>query len=253
MSHSVGQYYSRAVSNIIDNNDIVFSAVAATEALDSMIAKSRVESGVVLLTGSPTNIFNKEVPTLILKTPQDTLGTQAQHVQLQPNLDFYSVVLESELLGPTLQVEKKSEHSESNTSSTLLSEQNVSSVRPVTHIEIIRQKPNAAKTKHAASRRVTGANRVVPLLTSMWQKRELKSIEPSLAATYRTILDNSDNTHEHECELCHKQFLSVTQVESHIKEMHPQQQVVLEQVGRAIHVKFVSHQRMQNSSNFSQI
>ena len=253
MSHSVDQYYGRAVSNIIRYNDIVFSAVAATEVLDSMIAKSRVESGVVLLTGSPTDIFNKEVPTLILKTPQDTLGTQAQHVQLQPNLDFYSVVLESELLGPTLQVEKKSEPSESNTSSILLPEQNISSVRPVTHIEIIRQKPNAAKTKHAASRRVTGANRVVPLLTSMWQKRELKGIEPSLAATYRTILDNPDNTHEHECELCHKQFLSVTQVESHIKEMHPQQQVVLEQVGRAIHVKFVSHQCMQSSSNFSQI
>jgi hypothetical protein len=145
------------------------------------------------------------------------------------------------VLGPTLQVEKKSEPSESNTFGTLLPEQNVSSVRPVTHIEIIRQKPNAAKTKHAASRRVTGANRVVPLLTSMWQKQELKGIEPSLAATYRTILDNPDNIHEHECELCHKQFLSVTQVENHVKEMHPQQQVLLEQVGKAIHVKFMSY------------
>ena len=83
---------------------------------------------------------------------------------------------------------------------------------------------------------------MVPLLTSMWQKRELKGIEPSLAATYRTILDNPDNTHEHECELCHKQFLSVTQVENHVKEMHPQQQVVLELVDRAIHVKFLLHQ-----------
>lgn len=202
--------------------------MAATEVLDSMIAKSRVESGVVLLTGSSTNIFNKEVPTLMLRTPQETLGTQA-HVQLQPSLDFYSVVLGSELLGPTLQAEKKSEPSDSNESVDMLSEQNTSSARPVTHIEIIRQKPNAVKTKHATSRRVTGANRVVPLLTSMWQKRELKGIEPSLAETYRTILDNPDNTHEHECESCHKQFLSVTQVEQHFKEMHPQQQVVLEQ------------------------
>ena len=224
--------------------------MAATEVLDSMIAKSRVESGVVLLTGSSTNIFNKEVPTLMLRTPQETLGTQA-HVQLQPSLDFYSVVLGSELLGPTLQAEKKSEPSDSNESVDMLSEQNTSSARPVTHIEIIRQKPNAVKTKHATSRRVTGANRVVPLLTSMWQKRELKGIEPSLAETYRTILDNPDNTHEHECESCHKQFLSVTQVEQHFKEMHPQQQVVLEQVGIATRVEFVSHQCMQNSMNFS--
>ena len=114
------------------SNGIVFSTAAATEVLDSMIAKSRVEWG-VLLTGLPTNIFNKEVPVWILKTPQDTLDTQAQHVQLQPNVDFYSVVLESDLLGPTLQMEKKSECSESSTSGTLLSKQNMSSVRPVTH------------------------------------------------------------------------------------------------------------------------
>lgn len=38
-SHGVDQYYSRAVSNIIDNNDI-FSTVAATEVLDSTITKS---------------------------------------------------------------------------------------------------------------------------------------------------------------------------------------------------------------------
>jgi len=43
-----------------------------------MIAKSRIEFG-VLLTGSRTNIFNKEIPRLILKTRHDTLGTQAQH------------------------------------------------------------------------------------------------------------------------------------------------------------------------------
>jgi hypothetical protein len=30
-------------------------------------------------------IFKKEVPTRILKIPQDTLDTGAQHVQLQPN------------------------------------------------------------------------------------------------------------------------------------------------------------------------
>ena len=53
--------------------------MTATEVVDSIIAKSRVESGVFLLTGSRTNIFNKEIPTLILKTRQDTLGTQAQH------------------------------------------------------------------------------------------------------------------------------------------------------------------------------
>jgi len=53
--------------------------VTATEVLDSMIAKYHVGLGVVLLTGSQTNIFNKEIPTLILKTRQDMLGTQAQH------------------------------------------------------------------------------------------------------------------------------------------------------------------------------
>jgi hypothetical protein len=36
--------------------------------------------------------------------------------------------------------------------------------------------------------------------------------------------------------------ISVTQVENHVKEMHPQQQVVLELVDRAIHVKFLLHQ-----------
>jgi hypothetical protein len=102
-----------------------------------------------------------------LKTSQDTFGTQAQHVQLQPNLDFCLVILESELLGPTVQVEKKSEPVESNMSGTLLPEQNTNSFRPVTPIEIIRQKPNAAKTKHAASCRISGAHRVVPLLTGM--------------------------------------------------------------------------------------
>jgi hypothetical protein len=218
-----------------------------------MTANPRVESGVVLLTGSPTNIFNKDVPTLVLRTPQETLGTQAQHVQLQPNLDFCSIVLGSELLGQTVQEEKQSEPSESNKSGDMLSAQNTSNASPVTHIEIIRQKPNAVKTKHAGSRRVTGANRVVPLLTSMWQKRELKGIEPSLAATYRTILDNPDNTHEHECESCHKQFLSVTQVEHHIKEMHPQQQVVLEQVCRGNFIEFMLYQCMQSSTDSSQI
>jgi hypothetical protein len=34
----------------------------------------------------------------------------------------------------------------------------------------------------------------------------------------------------------------VIQVENHIKEMHPQQQVMQERAGWAIHVKFVSHQ-----------
>jgi F0F1-type ATP synthase gamma subunit len=52
-----------------------------------------------------------------------------------------------------------------------------------------------------------------------------------MAATYRTILDNPDNTHVQECELCHKQFLSVIQVENHSKEMHPQQQVMQERAG----------------------
>jgi F0F1-type ATP synthase gamma subunit len=58
-----------------------------------------------------------------------------------------------------------------------------------------------------------------------------QGIEPSLAATYKTVLDNPDNTHVHECELCHKHFLSVIQVENHIKEMHPQQQVMQERAG----------------------
>jgi hypothetical protein len=83
---------------------------------------------------------------------------------------FYSVVLASDLLGLTLQMEKKSELIGSNTSGTLLPEQNMSSIKLVTDIEIIRQKPNAVKTKHSASLRVTGANRMVPLLTTLWRE-----------------------------------------------------------------------------------
>jgi len=210
------------------------------------------QPGVILLTGISTDFFNKEIPTLILRTPQETLSvpgliSQAQqHIEVQPKLGLYSVVLGSEkydFLGPTVLEDKKTESRETNrpgdeqksdrvlTAVNTPSEQNTGNARPVTHIEIIRQKPSAVKMKHGASRRVTGANRVVPLITSMWQKRELKGIEPSLAATYKTILDDPDSIDEHECEACHKQFLSATQVEYHIKEAHPQQHVVLEQVG----------------------
>jgi uncharacterized protein (DUF488 family) len=83
----------------------------------------------------------------------------------------------------------------------------------------------------------------------MWQKRELKGIEPSLAATYKTILDDPDYSNEHECETCHKQFLSATQVEHHIKEMHPQQQVVLEQVSTAVTVELLLYPCMQISTH----
>ena len=39
LSCSVNQYYSRAISNVTDNNDIVLSTKAATEVVDDMIAK----------------------------------------------------------------------------------------------------------------------------------------------------------------------------------------------------------------------
>jgi hypothetical protein len=200
----------------------------------------------VLLTSLTTNFFNKELPTLILKTPQETLGTHSltPAEQVQPSLGLYSIVHGSEkyeLLGPSSQERKKTELKDNNfcdeqkadyvlTSVNMPCKQKTTSVKPVTHIEIIRQKPNTLKMKHGASRRVTGANRVVPFITSMWQKRELKGIEPSLAAAYKTILDDPDSIDEHRCEACHKQFLSATQVENHFKEMHPQQHVVLEQV-----------------------
>ena len=40
-SHNFEECYSTAPSNILDNNDILFSTLAATEVVDSMIAKSR--------------------------------------------------------------------------------------------------------------------------------------------------------------------------------------------------------------------
>jgi hypothetical protein len=208
-----------------------------------------VQSGVVLLAGLPTNLINKEVPTLVLRTKQELSAQVQENIQVQPDLGLYSVVLGSELLESNLQEENKREPSQSNkpgdernadqllTSVDIASEQNMIGARPVTHIEIIRQKPSALKLKHSASRRITGANRVVPLITSMWQKRELKGIESSLAAMYKTILDDPDNSNERECETCHKPFLSVTQLEHHIKEMHPQQQVVLEQVSIALAIE----------------
>jgi hypothetical protein len=207
---------------------------------------SHIQPGVVLLTDFTTNVINREVSTLVLSTPQELSAQAQKSAQVEPNIGLYSVVLGSELLEANLQEEAKSESSQNNklgdkgkvdqllTSIDIASEQNMTSAKPVTHIEIIRQKPSALKLKHGASRRVTGANRVVPLITSMWQKRELKGIEPSLSATYRTILDDPDNSNEHECETCHEQFLSATQVEHHIKQMHPQQQVVLEQVSIAV-------------------
>jgi hypothetical protein len=196
---------------------------------------SLVQSGVVLLAGLRTNFINKEVPAFVLRTEQELSAQMQENIQVQPDLGLCSVVLGSELLEPNLQEENKREPSgdESNADQLLTSV----SARPVTHIEIIRQKPSALKLKHGASRRITGANRVLPFITSMWQKRELKGIESSLAATYKTILDDPDNSNEHECETCHKPFLSVTQLEHHIKEMHPQQQVVLEQVSVALAIE----------------
>jgi hypothetical protein len=134
--------------------------MSAVNGLDNMIANpgSHFQSGVVLLSGLPTNLFNEEVPTLILRTQQETLGAQAQEtMQVQPNLGLYSIVLESELLEPNLQEEKKREPTESKTSGdesntdqllnsvNIPSEQNMISGRPVTHIEIIRQKPSVVK------------------------------------------------------------------------------------------------------------
>jgi hypothetical protein len=236
--------------------------VTAVKGLDNMSANrgSIVQSGVFLLAGIPTNFINKEVPAFVLK-PEHELRAQVQEdIHIQPNFGLYSV-LGSELLERSLRDENKRESSQSNkpsdesnadqllTSVNIASEKNMISARPVTHIEIIRQKPSALKLKHGASRRVTGANRVVPLITSVWQKRELKGIEPSLAATYKTILDDPDNSNEHECETCNKQFLSVTQVEHHIKEMHPQQQVVLEQVSMALAIELSLYPLMQISAH----
>jgi hypothetical protein len=224
--------------------------MAAVKGLNSMTANagSHVQSA-IMLTCLPTDVFDKELPTLILKSPQETLGVSTlkqaeQHIQVQPNLGMYSIVHGSEkyeLLGSFLQEKQKTELLDSNkydeekadyvlTTVNKPCKQKTSSARPVTHIEIIRQKPNTVKVQHGASRRVTGANRVVPFITNMWQKRELKGIEPSLAAAYKTILDDPENIDEHECQACHKQFLSATQMESHIKELHPQQHVALEQV-----------------------
>jgi len=53
---AVDQYCHRVVSNIIDNSDIVFSTVAATEVVDSMIAKS--------LTGSIILMSMNTAPTI---------------------------------------------------------------------------------------------------------------------------------------------------------------------------------------------
>jgi hypothetical protein len=258
----------KEVANIklIGNNKTALTlslVMAAVKGLNNMTANPgcHIQSA-VLLTCLPTNFDNKELPPLILRSPQEILGTPSltqaeQHIQVQPNLGLYSVVLGSEkyeLFGPSRQESKKTELGDSNkcgdeqkadrvlTTVNMLSKQ-TGSTRPVTHIEIIRQKPNSVKVKHSASRRVAGANRVVPLITSMWQKQELKGIEPSLAAAYKTILDDPDNIDEHECEACHKQFLSATQVESHIKEMHPQQHVVLEQVCESLIVGQVAYFR----------
>ena len=38
-SRSIDQYYSTAISNIVDNNDIVLLKVAANEVVDNVIAK----------------------------------------------------------------------------------------------------------------------------------------------------------------------------------------------------------------------
>ncbi|XP_069700026.1 zinc finger protein 26-like [Periplaneta americana] len=183
------------------------------------------QPGVVLLTSLPTEYVNKEMSTLILSASasQNTLGltnVQQQQIQLQQNLGLYSIVVGNEkyqLLGPNFQEETVETNDINKSSDDRMGD---------THIEIIREEPGRAVKP---SRRVTGANRVVPLITSMWQQRELKSLEPSLSGAYKAILDDPDNIDEHVCGTCNQQFLTATQVEHHIKDVHPLQHIAPEQ------------------------
>lgn len=85
------------------------------------------------------------------------------------------------------------------------------SVSPVTHIEIIKSN----------SRRVTGANRVVPLLTNTLQAGKLAATNSGLAEVYKSFLydfGNCDNNRK--CLLCLQMFLSCTELEHHVKGVH---------------------------------
>nr|CAD7262262.1 unnamed protein product [Timema shepardi] len=92
----------------------------------------------------------------------------------------------------------------------------------VTHIEII-------KPKQSASRRLTGANRVLPFITNMWQGGEQQVTEPTLAATYKAFFESLEFMDERKCEECHLELLSSTHLQYHLKEVHKRRTVTLEQ------------------------
>ena len=215
---------------------------------------SDIESEVFLLTGVNSNVSNGECTALYLRGQEDSLNMPVQtQLSYQPNL-LYSLVIGGENY-QLLDIEENRSPgiSASNCDSVewepskinnRLNDQKQSQceTRPVTHIEIIRQKPNKSKVKHGALRRVTGANRVVPMITNMWQKREMKTFEPSLTTMYKTVLDDAE---ECVCEFCHEQFLYVTQVEYHMKEVHLQYNVVSEQCF-VCRKKYVSQSQLKN-------
>nr|CAD7428749.1 unnamed protein product [Timema monikensis] len=93
----------------------------------------------------------------------------------------------------------------------------------VTHIEII-------KPKQSASRRLTGANRVLPFITNMWQGGEQQVTEPTLAATYKAFFESLEFMDERKCEECQLELLSSTHLQYHLKEVHKRRTVLLEQV-----------------------
>nr|CAD7444866.1 unnamed protein product [Timema bartmani] len=92
----------------------------------------------------------------------------------------------------------------------------------VTHIEII-------KPKKSASRRLTGANRVLPFITNMWQGGEQQVTEPTLAATYKAFFESLEYMDERKCEECQLELLSSTHLQYHLKEVHKRKTVMLEQ------------------------
>nr|CAD7403490.1 unnamed protein product [Timema poppensis] len=92
----------------------------------------------------------------------------------------------------------------------------------VTHIEII-------KPKQSASRRLTGANRVLPFITNMWQGGDQQVTEPTLAATYKAFFESQEFMDERKCEECQLELLSSTHLQYHLKEVHKRRTVMLKQ------------------------
>ncbi|XP_066993964.2 zinc finger protein 62 homolog isoform X2 [Anabrus simplex] len=92
----------------------------------------------------------------------------------------------------------------------------------VTHIEIIKSVPGGF-------RRITGANRVVPLLTSVWQNGQVEPIDNSLSSIYRTFLADLQNLDDRQCDICDQLLLSSTDVEYHAREVHGIKDIAAEQ------------------------